>query len=203
MEHLQERLAPALPLLHPAVEDPLACRIAAGEHRAIAEAYELHQHAVRGFARRLVGDESVAEDLVHEVFITLPSAMKGFRHASSLRTFLVSIAANHARHHVRAAARRRAALTRLGEEPREPDLSTPEDGVTRKRLAATLSRALDDLPVEQRLAFVLCAVEERSSSEVARIVRAPEATVRTRLHHAKKKLRGILTAEGFHRAGVP
>ena len=52
-------------------------------------------------------------------------------------------------------------------------------------------RALD-----HRVAFVLCEVEERSSREVAEIVGVPEATVRTRLFHAKKKLR-VLLEEAF------
>jgi RNA polymerase sigma-70 factor (ECF subfamily) len=47
------------------------------------------------------------------------------------------------------------------------------------------------------VAFVLCEVEERSSQEVSEIVGAPEATVRTRLFHAKKKLRLALTTEGI------
>lgn len=184
-------------LMDAPAEDPLALRIASGDIAAIADAYELHNSAVRGFARRLVGDDAVAEDLVHEVFLTLPSAVKSFRHGSTLRTFLISIAVNHARHHVRAAGRRRAALARLGEEPTPQAPPTPEDDVSRKRLAMALSRALDGLPVDQRVAFVLCAVEERASSEVAQIVGVPEATVRTRLFHAKKKLREMLSTEGF------
>lgn len=174
--------------------DALALRIAKGEHGAVAEAYRLHHAAVRGFARRLLGDDAVAEDLVHEVFITLPSAIRSFRHDSTLRTFLIAIAVNHARHARRAAARRRAALSRLALEAAPEGPITPEQEATKKRLAATLTRALDALPLDQRVAFVLCAVEERTSSEAARIVGAPEPTVRTRLFHARKKLREILSA---------
>lgn len=177
--------------------DQLARRIAEGALDAVAEAYELHHGAVRGFARRLVGDEAVAEDLVHEVFVTLPSAIKSFRHDSSLRTFLISIAVNHARHHIRSAGRRRAAMARLSEHPAPPSPPTPEDDAIRKRLALSLSRALDGLPDDQRVAFVLCEVEERSSSEVAEIVGAPEATVRTRLFHARRKLRESLSKEAL------
>jgi len=175
--------------------DGLADRIAAGDVDAVAEAYEVHHAAVRGFARRLVGDEAVAEDLVHEVFVTLPRAIRGFRRDSTLRTFLVSIAVNHARHHVRAAGRRRAAMARLSEHPAPSSPPTPEEEVARRRLALKLSRALDGLPVDQRVVFVLCEVEERSSSEAAEIVGAPEATVRTRLFHARRKLREILSKE--------
>jgi len=176
-------------------QDELALRIAEGDVDAVGEAYTLHHGAVRAFARRLVGDEAVAEDLVHEVFVTLPSAIRRFRNDSTLRTFLISIAVNHARHHVRAASRRRSALDRYSEHPHGDAPTTPEQDVERKRLALMLSKALDALPVDQRVAFVLCEVEERSSREVSEIVDAPEATVRTRLFHARKKLRELLAPE--------
>jgi RNA polymerase sigma-70 factor (ECF subfamily) len=169
--------------------------LAAGSTDALRTAYARHHDAVRAFARRLVGDEAAAEDLVHEVFVALPKAAKRFRGDASLRTFLLSIAANASRHAVRAAARRRQAMARYAQEP-EDSVAAPDGDVERARLAALLSRALDELPLDQRLAFVLCEVEERSSREVAVIVDAPEGTVRTRLFHAKQKLRTILEREG-------
>lgn len=170
----------------------LVARLQAGDAAALGELYDEHAPALSAFSRRLVGDAHRAEDLVHEVFLAVPSAILRFQGASSLRTFLISIAVNHARHHVRAAARRRAATERFSREPDEPSRS-PEHDVQRAHLALALSHALDTLPIEQRVAFVLCEVEERTSREVAVIVGAPEATVRTRLHHAKKKLRDELT----------
>jgi RNA polymerase sigma-70 factor (ECF subfamily) len=69
------------------------------------------------------------------------------------------------------------------------------DELARKRLAAKLWAALDELPIDQRVVFVLCEVEQRTSVEVAAIVGAPEGTVRTRLFHAKRKLREALEDE--------
>jgi RNA polymerase sigma-70 factor, ECF subfamily len=177
-------------------DDSLLGRLVRSEPEAVGEAYDMHHAAVRAFARRLVGDASAAEDLVHEVFITLPKAARRYRGEGSLRTFLISIAVNHARHFVRAAARRRAALERLGREP-TPAGETPEREAGRRELADALTRALDGLSLDHRVAFVLCEVEELSSPEAARVVGVPEATVRTRLFHAKKKLRAVLEAEGY------
>lgn len=172
-------------------------RLKAGNAEAIGEVYDRHHEHVRAFARRLVGDATAAEDLVHDVFVSLPRAIGGFQGASSIRTFLLSIAVNHARHHLRAAARRRAAMERLKAEPPEPPAPDPERCVTRVRLADALVRALDALPLDQRAAFVLCEVEERSSTEAAEILGAPEGTVRTRVFHAKRKLREELSRGGF------
>ena len=73
----------------------------------MGEAYDLHGAAVLAFARRLVGDADAAQDLVQETFMTLPKSARRFEERGSLRSFLISIAINHARHHVRAASRRR------------------------------------------------------------------------------------------------
>jgi RNA polymerase sigma-70 factor, ECF subfamily len=177
--------------------DPLVRALCDRDRDALGLVYEEHHRAVRAFARRLLGDDEAAEDLVHEVFVKLPAAARRFRGESGLRTFLLSIAANHCRHHVRAAARRRRALGRLAEEPPAPDAAPPDDEAERLRLADALARALDTLPLDQRLAFVLCEVEERPSHEAALIVGVPEGTIRSRLRLAREKLRAALAAEGF------
>ncbi|MEZ4253068.1 MAG: sigma-70 family RNA polymerase sigma factor [Polyangiales bacterium] len=71
----------------------------------MAEAYDAHGAAVLAFSRRLVGDPAAAQDLTQEVFLTLPKVARRFEERASLRSFLLSIAVNHARHHVRAASR--------------------------------------------------------------------------------------------------
>jgi RNA polymerase sigma-70 factor (ECF subfamily) len=173
----------------------LVSRLQEADPAALSEVYAQHAGALLGFAKRLVGDPQAAEDLVHEVFMAVPKAMRGYQGTASLRTFLFSIAVNHARHHVRSASRRRALATRFGREP-EARVGTPEQDAQRERLSRALSLSLDTLPLDQRVAFVLCEVEERSSKEVAEIVGAPEGTVRTRLFHAKQKLRSELEKRG-------
>ena len=177
------------------LEGDFVARLTLGDRTAVAEAYDAHHSAIRAFAKRLVGETAAAEDLVHEVFVALPQAIKNYRGEASLRTFLISVAVNHSRHHVRAAARRRYAMERYEREPPRSS-NDPEQSTGRRELASVLERCLDALPLDQRIAFVLCEVEERSSTEVATIVGAPEGTVRTRLFHAKKKLRALLEEAG-------
>jgi RNA polymerase sigma-70 factor, ECF subfamily len=185
-----------LSLRQPGNAEDLLVRLQRGEPAAVGELYDAHHEALRAFARRLLGEDAAAEDLVHEVFVQVPKVITRFRGDSSLRSFLIGIAVNHARHHVRSAQRRRAALERLGKEPHnEPQ--RPDQNAHSARFLRRLQAALDELPLDQRVAFVLCDVEERSSREVAQIAGAPEATIRTRLHHARKKLREVLTLEDF------
>jgi len=176
----------------------LIVRLQRADAGAITLVYQQHHVAVRTFAQRLVGDIEAAEDLVQDVFVALPTAIARFRGDCALRTFLVSIAINHAKNHVRAAARRRAALSRLAREP-EPSSSDPQRDAERRQLGGRLMLALDALPLEQRVAVVLSEIEERTSAEIATIVGAPEGTVRTRIFHAKRKLREILQSKGGER----
>jgi RNA polymerase sigma-70 factor, ECF subfamily len=171
--------------------DDLIVRLSAGEDSALREVYCLHHEGVRVFANRLVNDVAAAEDLVHEVFVALPRAVRRFRKEVPLRQFLIAMAVNHARHHLRAAVRRRRAQHRLAHHP-VPAVVTPERIVENRQLSRALVAALDRLPLDQRVAFVLCEVEERSSSEAARIVGTTDGNVRARLHHARRALRQLL-----------
>jgi RNA polymerase sigma-70 factor (ECF subfamily) len=188
--------ASAEPSAEPSADSELVARLRDGERAAVEEAYVAHHAAIRGFARRLVGDAAAAEDIVHEAFVALPRAIRRFRGDGSLRAFLIGVAANHSRRHVRSAMRRRRATERLAaHEELQPHTVDATHQLITKQLAGKLWAALDDLPIDQRVVFVLCEAEQRTSVEVAQIVGAPEGTVRTRLFHAKRKLREKLEEE--------
>ncbi len=178
------------------LERDLVARLRAGDRDAVEEAYLAHHAQIRSFARRLVGDTATAEDMVHDTFLALPRAIRGFRGDGSLRAFLIGVAINHARRYIRSAVRRRRATERLAaREELAPVAIDATEELARRRLADKLSAALDRLSIEQRVVFVLCEAEQRTSVEVAVIVGVPEGTVRTRLFHAKRKLREALEDE--------
>jgi RNA polymerase sigma-70 factor (ECF subfamily) len=172
-------------------------RLRKADPDAVAECYDEHHDAIRAFACRLLGDRELAEDVVHEVFVELPKSVKRFRGDSSLRTFLFGIAANRARRHLRSTSRRRNAMEGLAREPQNGGGASPDDRASDNQLAEALAHALDSLPTDQRVAFVLCEIEEMGSPEAAAVLGVPDATVRTRLFHAKRKLRRHLERGGF------
>ena len=189
----------SMPLVMPAMgqdadtDGDLVARLREGDRRAVEQAYIAHHAAIRGFARRLVGDTASAEDIVHETFVALPRAIRRFRGEGSLRAFLIGVAANHSRRHVRSAMRRRRATERFAaREELGPRAFDATRQLINRQFAGKLWAALDELPIDQRVVFVLCEAEQRTSVEVAEIVGAPEGTVRTRLFHAKRKLREML-----------
>ncbi len=187
METATKRLEAAL-----ATEiERLIARIQAGDVAAVAEAYEWFHERVRRLARRLLAEDAAAEDVVQEVFEALPRALRWFRREADLETFLLGMTVKRARHHLRGARRRRRALGGLVHTP-PLGPRDPEQEAYRRQLADLLTRALDTLTVDHRVAFVLCEVEALSAAEAARIVRIPEATMRTRLFHARRRLRACL-----------
>ena len=179
-----------------ATDTDLVARLRTGDRDAVERAYVAHHATIRRFARRLVGDDASAEDIVHETFVALPRAIRRFRGDGSLRSFLIGIATNLSRRHVRSAMRRRKATERLAARdellPRSVDAT---EQLIQQRLTHKLWAALDELSLEQRTVFVLCVAEQRTSFEVAEILGAPEGTIRTRLFHAKRKLRQTLEGE--------
>jgi len=194
---LGERRAPEEPALD---ESSLVSGLRQGDVAALAEAFDRWHQRVRVLARRLLSDAAAAEDLVQDVFEALPAAARRYRGDVDLQTFLLGIAVNRVRRHHRAAARRLRALARLAADcpggAGDASLAgDPEHLAYSRELAVRLRGALDQLPLAQRVAFVLCEVEELSSGQAAAIAGVPEATMRTRLFHARRRLRAGLTGE--------
>jgi RNA polymerase sigma-70 factor (ECF subfamily) len=174
-----------------AVDAPLLSRARGGNAVALGRLYELTQHRVRCFARRLLGDDAAAEDLVQDVFVHLPGLLGRYRGDAPFEMFLLGVVSRRARRHLRTAMRRRKLHDRFALcDPASP--STPEWESGRHELADLLVRALDSLSREQRLAFVLREVEGFTASEAAQVAGVPEATIRTRVFHARRKLQAEL-----------
>lgn len=164
-----------------------------GEAHAVRRVYRQHHEQVRAFARRLLGSDADAEEVVQEVFVALPKALRRFRGESTLSTFVMGVAVNHARHYLRSAMRRRAALDQVVAQ--ECLAESPDAVLEREQLAERLLHAMGRLTEEQRVAFVLCEVEERSSSEAADILGVPASTLRARVGAAREILRAALAEE--------
>lgn len=174
--------------------DALLEALGRGEASALRDVYRQHHEAVRAFARRLLSSEADAEEIVQDVFVNLPQAVRAFRGDCALSTFVMSVAVNHARHLMRAAGRRGAAHSRLAEQQLSQVAVAPaaDEAAEREELARRLLDAMSQVSSEQRLAFVLCDVEERTSQEAAQILGIPASTLRSRLSVARQTLRALL-----------
>jgi RNA polymerase sigma factor (sigma-70 family) len=177
---------------------PLVSQLRDGHAEAIVMVYRQYQDSVRNFGRRLLGSDADAEELVQDTFVQLPRAMRNFRGEASLKTFILGITAQLSRNYLRSRRRRKALLERaaLNEEVYQ---STQGDEAERNFWADRLSLAMEQLSADQRLAFVLLEVEERTSSEVSQILNVPASTLRARAGAARAKLKELLSEVSHER----
>jgi RNA polymerase sigma-70 factor, ECF subfamily len=174
-------------------QSELVARAVAGDRDAFVSIYRAHFAEVRAFAERLLGCRMTADDLTHDLFVRMPEALRGFRGECPLRNYLISVAIRMARDYLRSAKRRRAREQQASLEP--PDAPhSPERSMEEQELAQLLTIALDCLPLDQRVAFVLCEVEDKTSVEAAELLGEAAGTVRARVFHARKRLREQLAA---------
>jgi RNA polymerase sigma factor (sigma-70 family) len=151
------------------------------DHRLIASAYEQHGRALFAYARSLVADTGVAEDLIHQVFLKLLKG--GAVLPETPRPYLFK-------------AIRNAALNHRRRQTREVDISQVgawlEAPTGREHEALAIEAALASLPDDQREVVVLRIWGGLTFEEVAAVVAAPANTVASRFRYARERLRSVL-----------
>ncbi len=167
---------------------------------ALAEAFRRHAGAVHALARRVLIDDTAAEEVVQEIFLRLWNSPDRFDpDRGTLRSFLLAQA------HGRAVDILRSNVSRRRREERDAR-STAEAGydieheVWDMAVADHVKDAVADLPVDERRAIELAYFGGHSYREVAELLGAPEGTVKSRIRSGLRRMRSPLTASGI---GVP
>lgn len=163
-----------------------------GDAAALGALFDRFHRDVYRFVGRFPSiAEAGRDDLVQATFLEIRRTAASYRGASSVRTWILGIAANLARHALRGERRRwtRQAkyLAHPATPPRAPDEQTDE-----RRLLARVSTAMAELPRELQLVFVLCDLEHVAGAEAAKLIGVPVGTVWRRLHEARKALRDAI-----------
>jgi RNA polymerase sigma-70 factor, ECF subfamily len=178
-------------------DDVLIGRIATGDRLAMQVLFARHHVRVFRFVLRLVRDESVAEDLISEVFLDVWRQAGRFEGRSQVSTWLLAIA----RFKALSALRRRPdeELDDETAEAIEDPSDDPEVVLDKKDKSAAIRKCLEKLSAEHREIIDLVYYHEKSVEEVAQIVGIPENTVKTRMFYARKRLAELLKAAGIER----
>ncbi len=178
-------------------DEVLIARIAGGDRLAMQVLFARHHVRVYRFVLRLVRNESTAEDLISEVFLDVWRQANKFEGRAAVSTWLLAIARFKA-----LSALRRKPEQELDDETAEAieDTSdTPEVALQKKEKGELLRQCMSSLSTEHREIIDLVYYHEKSVEEVAEIVGIPEATVKTRMFYARKKLGELLKAQGIER----
>jgi RNA polymerase sigma-70 factor, ECF subfamily len=176
----------ALPLdVVPSQSDTLAAA-RAGSPDALGRLFAQHAGLVYRVALRLTASEADAEDIVQDVFIGLPEALRGYQEHGTFEAWLKRVAVRCALMRLRGGERLAARHGRLGLEG--PAYALPPDLGTRLALA----RAIERLSPPLRAVFVLHDVEGYTHPEIAQMLGVRAGTTQVRLFRARALLRAAL-----------
>jgi len=174
-----------------------------GNPRAFELLLARHERKVWNFLRRSVGDATLAEDLLQEVFLRVIRAQAEWKGEAKFTTWVYAIARNlcidHARRMVHRDARSLDAPTRADDEASETlhdriaDAGRDAEGLSSDaQVRSRVEEAVASLPPDQREVFLLRETMDMPFAEIAAVVGAPEPTVKSRMRYALERLREAL-----------
>ncbi len=176
-----------------ASDEALIKRIAGGDQLAMRTLYARHRIPLYRWLLRIVRNETVAEDLLSDVFLDVWRQAASFKGRASVSTWLLAIARYKA-----LSARRARVDTELLDERITSTIAdpadTPEAALQEKRRGELLRESLAKLSPEHSEVIDLVYYHGKSVKEVAEIVGVGEATVKTRMFYARKKLASLVAA---------
>jgi RNA polymerase sigma-70 factor, ECF subfamily len=181
------------------IDEPrLIQRCIAGDASAFEPLVEKYRQRVWRLAYQVLHDREEAWDVAQEAFVRAFHSLPSFRGQSAFYTWLFRITVNVAtdRHRQRGAQARAFGPERVTEE--EWARTTPDPGggpdqqAARAEQRERIRQALDALPPKARAIIMLSDVEGLSYREIAEVLNCPIGTVMSRLHNARKRLKGLL-----------
>ncbi len=144
----------------------------------------------------MIGDPTVVDDLLQEVFIAAFSNLHSFRGDSQIRTWLYRIATNKVRNWWDSTRRRQHRERRAAELPEEPS-GTPHEDLETREHRERLYQALGSLSPKLREAFVARVIEGLSLQEASEVLEVPISTVSYRTRRAEELLCQALGLPGL------
>lgn len=167
-----------------------------GEELAFKELVHLFQDRVFNLSLGLLQQPADAEDIAQEVFIQVYRSIQQFKGEAALATWIYRITTSKCLDQLRSKKRKKrfgfiSALFTTDNTPLyEPEeFNHPGVQLDRKEEAAILFKLVEQLPENQRTAFILNKVEELSYREIADILNTSESAVDSLLQRAKQNLR--------------
>jgi RNA polymerase sigma-70 factor, ECF subfamily len=189
-----------MPQLQPTIaasaDMELALRAKARDADAFRAIMRINNQKLYRLARSIIRNDSEAEDIVQETYVTAFAHLSSFRGEASLATWLSRIAINEALGRLR--KRRRAVSVISGEPASDAHIipfplaasgDDPERTMAQRQILRLVEQATDTLPDVYRTVFVARVIEGLSMEETADLLGLKPQTVKTRLHRARALVR--------------
>lgn len=183
-------------------DEPLIRAARAGDRQAFSTLFERHHGRVYAMCCRFLDDPAEVEDAVQHAFLEAWRCLHRFEGRSRFSTWITRIAI-----HTCLGFRRRLKRLFVTDQPPAEgaqDLGwalrgmLPDEGAVHLRRRRAVRDVLERMSVKRRVVFVLAELEGMSAPEIAAVLDIPDATVRTRLFHARKEFaRRVREHPGF------
>ena len=169
-------------------DELLVIRVQEGAAEALSELVERWQDRLWRLAWRLTDDEQAAWDVLQDAWIVISRRIGRLADPAAFPAWAYRITSNKSRDWIRRRQRMRRADEAYGERWRQAE----NGGNPTQRRHADLREALADLPGRDRASLSLRYEDDFSTVEIAAILGIPPGTVKSRLHHARRRLRRFL-----------
>jgi len=181
-----------------AEERALLKAIATGDAKALERLFARAETRVFRFLMRMVKNQAIAEELLNEVFLSVWQNAHRYEGRSEPMTWMLSIAHNKAM----SVLRKRTEVLGIAEEAGRnlvAEDDTPDVAAQKQDKSAKIKACIAELSADHRTILDLVYYQEQSVADVAEVLGIPEATVKTRMFYARKKLSELLLARGIDR----
>lgn len=160
-----------------------------GEREAVERLYHRWTPRLQRAARRYCGTGEATGDLVQECWLAIWKGLSGLRDPARFRSYVFAVLHRRGADHLRSVVRDRGQIS---------DMSAESSQAAPQSEQVAITQAFASLPPDQRLAAHLYFVEGLTLHEIAAVQRIPEGTAKSRLFHARRKLKAALdpTQEG-------
>lgn len=179
-------------------DEALMLAFARGNMNAFEQLYDRHEMGVWRFVYRSVQNEAVTDDLVQELWFAVTRSAASYQPTAKFRTWLFTMARNRVIDYTRTAKQHVSVDAEDDEgEPMFSELAAdsrlgPLRQVTSREQARALLDAIEQLPADQREAFLLQAEGDMSVDEIAAATGVSFETAKSRLRYARNKLKELL-----------
>lgn len=170
-------------------DEELLKRIGARDRAALEQLYHRYHGRLTGYLLRITRRPELAEEVLNDTMLTVWQQAARFEGRSRPSTWVFGIAYRKA---LKALSRLPREVQTLAAVEERPGPEESDRALALRELRERLTAALGELSVEQRAVVELTYFQELSYREIARILDCPENTVKTRMFHARRKLRRLL-----------
>lgn len=189
---------PSHAALTDSTDESLMHSFARGNMKAFEQLYDRHETSVWRFVFRSVQNNALTDDLVQELWFSVTRSAATYEPKAKFKTWLFTMARNRVIDHVRT-AKNHASIDAENEEGESmfSDLAAesrlgPLRQVSSREQAKALLDAIEQLPEDQREAFLLQAEGDMSVEEIAAAIGVTFETAKSRLRYARNKLKTLL-----------